>query len=453
MTIDVAQASSAKPALILGMGGTGVSVARYLCARGLPFAMSDSRTDLAAAPALRAEFPGVDLLLGDCAGLRWTEYGRVILSPGVPRSLPCVQAAIAAGLDVVGDIELFAHEARAPVVAVTGSNGKSTVVHLLWNMARQAGWDAELGGNFGTPALDLLRQPEAALYVLELSSFQLEFTRSLRPVAATILNLSEDHMDRYRDLDEYARAKARIFDGARVLVANRDDPHVMRLLPEGRAFVTFGLDAPASGHYGVREHAGGTWLAQGEQVLLPVAELRLLGRHNLANALAALALGDAVGLPRAAMLTTLREYAGLPHRTQWIRELDGVTWINDSKATNVGATLAALAGLDRPVVLLAGGQGKGQDVSPLRDAVAKGARAVVLFGEDAPKLRAALEGATALHEVPDLDAAIATARAIARRGDYVLLSPACASFDMFKGYAHRGETFMAKVTALPGGEV
>ncbi|MGF1642610.1 MAG: UDP-N-acetylmuramoyl-L-alanine--D-glutamate ligase [Thiotrichales bacterium] len=441
-----------RPWLVFGMGGTGRSVARFLRHQGIPCVLGDSRADARLERELRAEFPGAELRLGDCEAEDWSRYGRVILSPGVPRALACVQQAIAGGVEVVGDIELFARIATAPVVAVTGSNGKSTVVHLLWKMTQAAGWDGALGGNFGTPALDLLKTPEAEVYVLELSSFQLESTYSLRSAVATILNISEDHLDRYPDIEHYAAAKGRIFDGARKLVVNRDDPRVMALIPAGREFVSFGLDVPASGQFGLRiADAAHQWLAKGDVSLLPIAELRLYGRHNLANALAALALGEAIGLPLAAMLEALRQYAGLPHRTQWVRELGGVTWLNDSKATNVGATVAALKGLANPVILLAGGQGKGQDFGLLREAVAAHARAVLLFGEDAPKLERALAGASELRRVPSLVEAVSMAHALAESGDYVLLSPACASFDMFTGYAQRGDRFAALVNELQGG--
>ncbi|MGF1546321.1 MAG: UDP-N-acetylmuramoyl-L-alanine--D-glutamate ligase [Thiotrichales bacterium] len=439
------------PWLVWGMGDTGCSVARYLRQSGIPCVLADSRDTPELNAQLQAQFPGAELRLGNCNDLRWSDYGRVILSPGVPRALPCVQQAIASGVEVVGDVELFARIATAPIVAVTGSNGKSTVVHLLWSMTQVAGWNGALGGNFGTPALDLLRTPEAELYVLELSSFQLESTFSLRPAAAAILNISEDHLDRYPDIAYYAAAKARIFGGAEICVVNRDDPRVMSLVPRGQTRVSFGLDPPAAGQFGLRgTDPGPYWLAKGDELLMPVAEMRLYGRHNIANALAALALGAAVGLPLAAMLEALRQYSGLPHRTQWVRELDGVTWLNDSKATNVGAAVAALNGLRDPVILLAGGQGKGQDFSLLRTAVAARARAVLLFGEDAPKLAAALEGACEVRQVPTLEEAVALAQTLAEPGDYVLLSPACASFDMFMGYAHRGERFAEQVCALQG---
>jgi UDP-N-acetylmuramoylalanine--D-glutamate ligase len=337
------------------------------------------------------------------------------------------------------------------VLAVTGSNGKSTVTSLLGAMCRAAGLDTAVGGNLGTPALELLRTPEPELYVLELSSFQLETTWSLEPRAATVLNISPDHMDRYAGLEDYAAAKARIFHGGGTMVLNGDDARVLAMARPGRALVRFGLGAPpAEGDYGLVAQGGEPWLARGTRRLMPASEVSLTGRHNLANVLAAMALAEAAGVPFDAMKRAVLAFQGLPHRSELIAERDGVRWINDSKGTNVGATLAALNGMDRPAVLIAGGDGKGQDFGALRAAVVQRARAVVLIGRDAPRIAEVLAGTVPLVSAADLPAAVAQARALARPGDAVLLSPACASFDMFRNYQHRGEAFAAAVREALG---
>jgi UDP-N-acetylmuramoylalanine--D-glutamate ligase len=364
---------------------------------------------------------------------------------------PAIAAAIEAGVEVLGDIELFARNANAPVVAITGSNGKSTVTTLVGEMARAAGKAVRVGGNLGTPALDLLEDHAPDLYVLELSSFQLEVTASLNAAAAVVLNISEDHLDRHGSVAHYATIKQTIYNGDGAVLLNRDDARVMAMAPEGRKIASFGLDAaPGEGDYGLIEHDGETWLARGDERLLNSAEMKMPGRHNWANALAALALGEAVGLDMKAMLQVLRDFPGLPHRCQWVAEQGGVNYYEDSKGTNVGATLAALEGLPgEKVVLIAGGQAKGQEFAPLRQMVAQRARAVVLIGEDARLIERSMLRAAPLVMAADMNDAVTKARKLARPGDAVLLSPACASFDMFRNYIERGEAFVA---AVRGGE-
>jgi UDP-N-acetylmuramoylalanine--D-glutamate ligase len=443
--------SRAPATLIVGLGKTGLACARYLARCGIGFAVTDSRPEPPGLAELRATLPEVPLYLGGFAEEAFAAAQRIVLSPGVALRESAVAAAAARGVAIVGDIELFARAADAPLVAVTGSNGKSTVTTLLGHMAAEAGRAVRVGGNLGTPALELLPAPGGPapeLYVLELSSFQLETTASLDAAAATVLNLSPDHMDRYRDVAEYAAVKQRIYRGGGVAVLNADDPLVRAMAPPGRRALRFGLGAPAGEDFGLRECDGALWLARGEECLLPLAELRIPGLHNAANALAALALGTAVGLPMSPMLRALRAFAGLPHRTEWVGERDGVRWYNDSKGTNVGATLAALRGLQGRVVLIAGGEGKGADFRPLRAAVAEKARAVVLIGRDAALLAAALGDVAPVVHAADLDEAVARARELARPGDSVLLSPACASFDMFTGYEHRGRVFTEAVQRI-----
>lgn len=447
MTDAASTATPSRTALVVGLGRTGVSVARHLAARGWQLAVTDSRADPPGraeleriAPAARCRFGGFDAALLGAAAL-------VVASPGVSLAEPLLREAAARGIEVVGDIELFAREARAPVTAITGTNGKSTVTTLVGEMVEAAGLPVAVGGNLGTPALDLLAAPVPAHYVLELSSFQLETTRTLQVAAGAVLNLSADHMDRYADMPAYAAAKARLFEHCATAVVNVDDPWVAAMPRTGQRVQGFSIRGEAD--YMLRAAGDETWLCAHGERLLPMSALRVAGLHNAANALASLALGDAIGLPRPAMLQALRAFTGLPHRSQWVRERRGVRFVDDSKGTNVGATLAAVAGLPGTLVLVAGGDGKGQDFTPLAGALAGRTRLAALIGRDAPQLAAALEGACPVRLCASLEQAVGVAADIAQPGDTVLLSPACASFDMFRDYAHRGAVFAAAVGSLP----
>ncbi len=438
--------------LIVGLGLTGLSCARYLQARDVPVVIIDSRRHPPGLAMLREQMFGVSVVTGGFDPRVFASAERLIVSPGVSIQEPQIRAARERGIEVIGDIELFAREAKAPVAAITGSNGKSTVTALLGEMARRAGGEVAVGGNIGLPALDLLSD-RVELYLLELSSFQLETTRSLRPRVAAVLNISADHLDRYDDVEAYAGVKSTIYDGARIRLFNRDDPRVMAMRGQPRAndlfFTLQATDSPD--RFGVNLQDGEPWLCRGRQALLPVSELRLPGRHNRANALAALALGTALGLPMPAMLEALRNFSGLPHRTQFIAEHAGVRWYNDSKATNVGACIAALEGMAEEVgciVLIAGGQGKDADFSELAAVVERTVRAVVLIGRDAALLEDALAGVVPVVRAADMDAAVARASELARPGDAVLLSPACASFDMFQNFGQRGVAFSNAVRRL-----
>jgi UDP-N-acetylmuramoylalanine--D-glutamate ligase len=373
------------------------------------------------------------------------------VSPGLALATPALQAAAARGVKLSGDIDLFARNAKAPIVAISGSNAKSTVTTLVGEMAAAAGKRVAVGGNLGTPALDLLSD-DVELYVMELSSFQLETTHDLGAEVATVLNVSEDHMDRYSGLPAYHLAKHRIFRGAKQVVVNRQDALSRPLMGEGLPCWTFGLGKPDFKAFGIREENGEKYLAFEFQNLMPVRELKIRGAHNQSNALAALALGHAVGLPFDAMLASLRTFGGLEHRCQWVRDLNGVSYYNDSKATNVGAALAAIEGLgadiDGKLLLIAGGDGKGADFKDLKGPVAAHCRAVVLMGRDADLIAAALGDAVPQVRASSLDDAIAQCKALAQPGDAVLLSPACASFDMFKNYEERGQLFARAVEAL-----
>ncbi|MCU7844355.1 MAG: UDP-N-acetylmuramoyl-L-alanine--D-glutamate ligase [Candidatus Thiodiazotropha sp. (ex Monitilora ramsayi)] len=438
--------------LIVGLGKTGLSCARYLSQLGVPLAVTDSREHPPGLDKLQQLYPDLAIFPGGFTPEVFEAASQLVVSPGVPLSEPLIQTAKERGVEVIGDIELFARAVNAPVVAITGSNGKSTVTTLLGEMARMAGLNVGVGGNLGEPALDLLDE-SLELYVLELSSFQLESTHSLKPTAATVLNLSADHMDRYLDIDEYAAVKSTIYTNAGTAVINRDDPMVKSMGGMAAERVGFTLSKPSDRDFGLVNSGGELWLAQGDEPLLAASELRIKGRHNLANALAALALGSAVNLPRPVMLQTLRNFSGLPHRTQWIAMKCGLEWYNDSKGTNVGATIAALRGFhsemeESRTVLIAGGDCKDADFSELSAVVQETARAVILIGRDAPLLEEVLQGHTALVHAASLEEAVSKASELGRPGDRVLLSPACASFDMFSGFEQRGEAFVRAVEAL-----
>ena len=438
---------------MVGLGQTGLSVVRYLQKNGTTFAVVDSRISPPGSETLQAEFPEVPHHFGAFSGAAaWFKQAScLIVSPGVALATPEIQKAQQRGAEVIGDIELFVRAANAPIVAITGSNGKSSVTTLVAQMAQQAGLCAYACGNLGLPALDALAQTPPDLYVMELSSFQLETTYSLRALAATVLNISEDHLDRYNSFEDYIAAKQIIYRHCECAVINRDDALVKPMqadLPQAR-LLSFGQGEPEVGQYGLREQAGQRCLARGNEALLAVSNMRLAGTHNALNALAALALGEAVGLPQATMLSAIQAFTGLPHRTQWLRLRQGVNWYNDSKGTNVGAAVAALQGLPGQTVLIAGGQSKGADFTPLAAAVRHGARAVVVLGEDADKITLALEADAAVHRADSMAHAVDLAATLAQPGDSVLLSPACASFDMFNNYIHRGEVFTELVGGLP----
>lgn len=448
-----------KQVLVVGAGVSGLSCVRHLLRHGCAVRLLDTRHIPPQLAELRRLLPAHAIHLGDWPAAAFDGVDEIVVSPGIGLDQPALAAAAARGVPLLGDIELFARAVQRPVLAITGSNGKSTVTTLVGEMLRGAGLEVAVGGNLGPPALDLLTGPEPDAYVLELSSFQLERTHSLHPAAACVLNLSADHLDRHPSLADYAAAKARVLHGAGVAVLNRDDPAVAGLvtaLAPAQRRIWFGLGRPAGADdFGLVEHADGPWLARGDDSLLPATALRLPGRHNLANALAALALVAALEAPLPGALAALGAFAGLPHRTQRVAERAGVAWYDDSKGTNVGATLAAIAGLapacpSGRLVLILGGQGKGQDFAPLRAALAAHGRAAVLIGEAADELAVAIDDAVPYRRVADMPAAVAAAAQLARPGDGVLLSPACASFDMFTGYAARGDAFTAAARALAG---
>jgi UDP-N-acetylmuramoylalanine--D-glutamate ligase len=447
-------------ALVLGLGASGLSMARWLARRGASVRVADSRSEPPFAAQLQIELPTVELHTGAFRAQSFTGVDLIAVSPGVSLAEPLIRTAMECGTDVVGDIELFARiREEFPgnrVIAITGSNGKSTVTEMVGAMVRTAKIRTLVAGNIGLPILDALAEVEAGsrrrpdVFVLELSSFQLESTRNLNPDAAAVLNLSEDHLDRYAGMREYAEAKARIFLGDGIQVVNREDGWSRGMIGPGRRIFTFGLDEPWNeGDWGLREIDGELWLAEGRANLMKVSELKVAGLHNAANALAALALCRALRLPYDPLLDALFKFEGLPHRVQKIAEVGGVDFYDDSKGTNVGATVAALVGMTAKTVLIAGGDGKGQDFSPLRAAVAKKAKGVVVIGRDGDKIATAIKatGVTIIHATSMRDA-VRAGFSLAQSGDVVMLSPACASFDMFRNYEHRAQVFVDEVRAL-----
>ncbi len=436
--------------VIVGLGKTGLSCARFLNEQDIPFAITDSRDEPPMLDDLKKEMPEVKLITGHLDEDLLSNTKEIILSPGLSLQEPAIKAALDKGVSVIGDVELFCRNATAPVLAVTGSNGKSTVVSLVAEMVKAAGLKVGLGGNIGTPALDLLHDEEPDVYVLELSSFQLETVVSLNAKAAVVLNVSEDHMDRYSELRNYAEAKARIYAGNGLMILNQEDEWVNQLQQADRKTKYFGSDLPEGNDLGMGEHDGKICLLEGERVLLATDEMKISGQHNYLNALAAIALGQSINLPEEAMMHALRTFKGLPHRCEWVSSLNGVVWYNDSKGTNVGATCAAINSLssNKNLILIAGGEAKGADLSSLAVVAARCIKTVITIGRDGPLIESILNGIVPVESASNLQIAVALAFAVGEPGDVVLLSPACASFDMFSDYQERGRVFANAVQGL-----
>ena len=445
-----------KHVLVIGLGESGLAMARWLAREGASVRVADSREAPPNVDVLRAAVPGAELVCGEFAECTFAAIDLMAISPGVPVQTPAVQAAAGRGVPLVSEIELFAlgvrkHAPSSRIVAITGSNGKTTTTALTAHLLNAAGVTAVACGNISPSALDALMaaqdsQSMPSVWVLELSSFQLETTHSLAAAAATVLNISEDHLDRHDGMAGYAAAKARVFDGCAAMVLNRDDEYSAGWRRVGRHCVSFGLEpAPQPGDYGI----DGGWLVRGGERLIAIEMLPIAGLHNAANVMAALALCEAVGVEPERALTGLATFTGLAHRVEKVAEVAGVTYFDDSKGTNVGATLAALQGLGRKVAIILGGEGKGQDFSPLRLPLARHARAVALIGRDAPMIAAAIDGCgVPVRFCADMEAAVRWCAHEVRGGDAVLMSPACASFDMFRNYAHRAEVFVEAVRRL-----
>jgi UDP-N-acetylmuramoylalanine--D-glutamate ligase len=432
--------------LVVGLGATGLSIARYLQRSDIKATFFDSRDEPPGIDELAEICPGAELLLGDVDLPKGIE--RIIASPGIPDSHPILAAARQKKIDVISDIELFSKEAAAPFVAITGSNGKSTVTTLLYHMCQSGGRNVLAGGNLGEPALDLLSQIQPDVYVLELSSFQLHRTKDLPAEVAVLLNISPDHLDWHADEDEYRQSKYRVYREARTAVINRADPEALNYAKHCNRVISFGLDAPKEGQYGLRIDDGQTYLARGEALLLSSSELAMYGLHNQLNALAALAAGELLGLEVAAMLQVLVEFPGLPHRMQFVARIGAVDYINDSKATNVAAAVASIESVDTMLVLVAGGDGKGGDFDDLAVAVEDKLRAAVLIGKDAEKIAHTLDTVMPVSFADTMGAAVSMAANCAESDDTVLLAPACASLDQYSNYMERGDSFCKAVEAL-----
>lgn len=441
--------------IVIGLGLTGRSCVDFLLAQGKSVIAMDTREVFSGREEIVKTHPQLLIFAGERSWPQTilNQAKVLVVSPGVSIAHPAIQKAKEAGVEVIGDIELFARMNKVPVIAITGSNGKSTVTALVGEMARLAGKRVAVVGNIGVPVLSMEQTIDHDLIVMELSSFQLETTSSLRPLAATVLNITPDHMDRYDSFEDYIAAKHRIFLGAKQIIVNQDDPlsDSADWLEGERLYFT--LQAPTtSSTFGLREKQGQIWLAQGETYLIAQTELKMAGRHNVMNALSALALGTAAGLPKEAMLAALREFKGLPHRCQWVADRHQIRWINDSKGTNVGACEAAIKGLGEgasgKIVLILGGDGKGADFTCLREGIAQYCRAIILKGKDADKILGDLKDCVPAHRVTTMEEAVMRAAECAKPGDCVLLSPACASLDQYRDYTHRGAVFMEAVSKI-----
>ena len=432
--------------MVVGLGATGLSIARYLKRSDTNAIFFDSREEPPGLDELEEVCPGSRVILGGKTLPKSVE--RIIASPGIPDSHPLLKKALKKKLEVVSDIELFAREASAPFVSISGSNGKSTVTTLLYHMCIADGREALAGGNLGEPALDLLSQDKPDIYVLELSSFQLHRTQKLPTKVAVLLNVSPDHLDWHADENEYRQSKYRIYKDAEAAVINRADEAAAESADHCERVVSFGRDAPEAGQYGLRVDNDQTYLACGETLLLSTRELAMYGLHNQLNALAALAAGDLLGLEMSAMLRVLVEFPGLPHRMQFVARVGAVDYVNDSKATNVAAAVASIESVDTMLVLVAGGDGKGGDFSDLAEAVDEKLRGAVLIGKDAEKIAHALDTVMPVHFADTMGAAVSMAAKCAESDDTVLLAPACASLDQYGNYMERGNAFCEAVEAL-----
>lgn len=445
--------ASDKTTIIIGLGETGMSCARFLAKQGRLFSVFDTRQNPPNLESFVSEFPKVEVVLGELNKDRLAAANEIILSPGIDARHPAIEHAKNYGVSLRGDIDLFAEQIKAPLAAITGSNGKSTVTTLLGEMAKAAGKNVKVGGNLGVPALDLV-DDQAELYVMELSSFQLELVDRLGADVVCLLNISEDHMDRYDTKLQYLQAKQRIFKGAKTVVVNDDEPLSQPLVAQDMKIVHYGMNGLDLNKFSYSEERLGASLMKGFESLIDVSELQISGQHNYSNALCALAMGHELGLPIDAMLKALREFTGLAHRCEWVRQLDGVTYINDSKGTNAGATAAAISGFgaqleqNAGVVLIAGGDAKGAQLLELREPMQRFGRHAIVYGADAEVVAEAVSDVCAVQRCASLQEALECARKVAQAGDLVLFSPAAASLDMFKNFEHRGDCFKQEVALL-----
>ena len=437
-------------AVIVGLGKTGLSCFRYLSNQGLNVAITDSREEPPELLELKAEFESASVYLGQINEQVLLASDQIILSPGVSLDNKSIKLSIENNIPVFGDIELFCQKAQAPIIAVSGSNGKSTVTTIVAEMTRLAGLKTYVGGNIGIPALDLLSDSTPDLYVLELSSFQLETTYSLNAHASVVLNVSPDHMDRYSSLKDYVNTKKRIYSGQGLMVLNKDEEYIHSIIDSKRDTIYFSLGAPEGENFGLINHNNEVWLSQGNEKIINKNQLKIKGEHNISNALAAMALAGAVNVPTNIMADVLKNFTGLEHRCQLVREIDNVSWYNDSKATNVGACIASITGLCElgNIILIAGGDSKGADLSDLNPIVKKYIKRVFLFGIDANKLADVMGSDVDKEFVNNMNEAVKGASKIADSDDIVLLAPACSSLDMYKNYQQRGDAFISAIDAL-----
>ena len=441
MGLALQRESVRQQTVVIGLGDTGLSVAQHLNKQGVDFKMLDTRSNPPQLAAFKQEYPEIEVQLGEFTTEFFQDAQQIIVSPGVDINQKIIRALILENdCECIGDIELFARSTSKPIVAITGSNGKSTVTSLLAEMANTAGVNAYAGGNLSPPALCLLNHEEAELFILEISSFQLETTQSLQPQVSVVLNISPDHLDRHGDIENYVHIKERIYSNSKVSVINRDDDYVLNMKTFGEV-ISFGLQQPMANEFGVVNENDSSYLAFGRERLLSVSELPLLGEVGILNSLAALAIGYALKLPMQKMLTALKTFKGLPHRLALVSDVEGVSWFNDSKGTNIGATVSSLRCLDRDIILIAGGVFKGGDLEALTQAVAEHAKQVILLGQDSALLQQALKKFTVIEHADSMQQAVEIAHENSRPGDKVLFSPACASFDMYANYIERGNDF------------
>ena len=441
MGLALQRESVRQQTVVIGLGDTGLSVAQHLSKQGLDFKMLDTRSNPPQLVAFKQEYPEIEVQLGELTTEFFQDVQQIIVSPGIDVNQKNIRALISEnGCECLGDIELFSRSTSKPIVAITGSNGKSTVTSLLAEMANTAGVKAYAGGNLSPPALCLLNHEDAELFVLEISSFQLETTQSLQPQVSVVLNVSPDHLDRHGDIENYAHIKEHIYSKSKISVINRDDDYVLNMKTSGEV-ISFGLQEPMENEFGVVKEKDSLYLAFGQENLLSVSELSLLGEVGILNSLAALAIGHALKLPMQKMLTTLKTFKGLPHRLALVSKADRVSWFNDSKGTNIGATVSSLRSLDRDIILIAGGVFKGGELEALARAVTRHAKQVILLGQDSALLEQALKNFAAIEHADSMQQAVEIAQQKSKPGDKVLLSPACASFDMYANYIERGNDF------------
>lgn len=439
--------------VVVGLGKTGFSCARYLSKQGINFAVVDSRAEPPMLQQMCRIYPNIPLYLGKFSASLFVDTNNLLVSPGVSLQEDAISHASHAGVSIYGDIELFCRNTSVPIIAITGSNGKSTVTKMVAEMLRRANFNIAVGGNFGTPVLDLLTEQAVDFYVLELSSFQLQTVSSLNAVAAVVLNIANDHMDRHHNLQEYINAKKQIYHGDGAMIINLDDAAVVNMIQDQRAHIGVTLTAPKEDTYGVKEESGIRWIMKGDKKLIPLDSLSLNTEHNVFNAIAAMALAEAVDCPLSAMLSVLRSFEGLRHRCDKVLRHADIDWINDSKATNVAAACAAIKGYgnNKNIVLIVGGDGKNADFSALQTVAENNLKAAIVLGKDGDKIGKILANIIQIYAVDNLDMAVKVASDIAEAGDVVLLSPACSSHDMFENYQRRGQAFVTAIKNLfPG---